>query len=1419
MITSVSGDDRTTVLELQPLGPDDVARVLADVLGGPVEPGTVSAFYERSAGGALFLRELVGDARRSGSLRREAGAWAVRRDWTPGMQLLDLVHARLRRDDEDESLALEIVAVGEPVSLGILLALVADTAAARLEQDGLLEVRRDGRRRVVAFAHPLYGEATRARLTSLAARRHRLRLADAMSETGARRRGDLMAIALWRLDGGDLDPDEWLLAAQRALALRHHAAAALAERAVNASATATAWTVLGEARTVERDLEGAMAAFVAARAAAETDRDLATVAAARAKSAFWVGQQVEGVVEELEAAETALRDGASRALLAAQRVSILVNSGRTREGVTLADQVVSEGLVEPAARRWVQLVAANGLAFLGETRRARSIAEALMAEPEPSPSTHIATGSAATSLIIAELLGGNVRRADDLLQLADGLVQDPENAGFVAALHGRVALWQGKPRTAIGRLERGRDGLAAGMSPWRSAWCDALRVEAAALVGLPSQPVQLVLGPTNEIAHRFLALDTLRSEATRMATTGDLPGACVLARDAADQAIAHELLAAALLGQYERFRLRDPDAVSALLALADRVDGSWSAMCAAHVRAWETGDAAALEAAAAQFADAGMLLYAAECATDAATTSERAGKATAARRASAWAHELRVCARTVGVRASGRSPARRRSPPGSARSPSWPRAGLSNRDIADRLTVGVRTVEGHLLRIYAKVGVRSRRELARRLRLQPTTELTARGQLAARPQPATELFGRPSPDVHRSATRRPLDLPRFAAMRTIDDDDEIANTSDNETFAEVLEARLSRRSVLTGGAAALATGVAFSGADALVSAVPAAADGRRRGPLLGFDGIDPFADDTVHVPPGYTARVLISWGDPVSNGPAFKPDASNTAAEQAQQWGMHNDGVVFFPIEGILGRFLPLPFLNSWHGVLVENSEYTDDGLLFPDFTANWTAEKTAKSQNAHGVNIVEVRRRIFGNWEVVRPSRYARRITAQTPIDFGGPIAGDDRLKTAADPTGRRVLGTLNNCAMGFTPWGTYLACEENFNGYFLRTAALRSPSEIRYGIAPFTSGQRWGTTDTRFNADLNPNEPNRFGWVTEIDPFNPNSTPVKRTALGRLKHEGAWVQEARDGRVVVYMGDDQTFEYIYRYVSADRWRRMRRRGVNPLDEGTLYVARFKADGTGEWLPLVPGAPGLPAADWPLARILVDTRLAADAVRSADGVGTATKMDRPEWIDTFPDQLTGIVTLTNNTARTAAQVDAATPTDQQPRRNPYGHILRWFYANDFTEPTFGWDIFALGGNPVTAADGTPLTADHFGSPDGLYVAPSGRLWIQTDVSASTINAGLYAGFGNNQMLCADPGTREIRRFLTGPNGCEVTGCFTTPDERTMFVGIQHPGEPASGDVSATNPATSTWPTSTPGARPRSSCIVITKNNGGEIGS
>jgi secreted PhoX family phosphatase len=650
-------------------------------------------------------------------------------------------------------------------------------------------------------------------------------------------------------------------------------------------------------------------------------------------------------------------------------------------------------------------------------------------------------------------------------------------------------------------------------------------------------------------------------------------------------------------------------------------------------------------------------------------------------------------------------------------------------------------------------------------------------------------------------------------MAKIDDDDIGRNTSDNETFEQVVEARLSRRGFL-GGTVGTMAAASLSGVGALLQAVPASASGVHR-PLLGFTGIPVSSLDTVVVPEGYTAEVLIAWGDPVSKGPAFEPDASNSAAEQARQWGMHNDGLVYFPIHG------------SRHGLLVQNNEYTDDVLLFPDGTANWNDEKTRKSQAAHGVSVIEITRQSGrrhdrdewgtwrrwghkgGEWRVVRPSPYARRITGMTPIRIGGPAAGDPRLRTSADPTGKLVRGTINNCAMGFTPWGTYLACEENFNGYF-RKEGTQTELERRYGITAAGAGYLWHTTDSRFNANLEPNEPNRFGWVVEIDPFDPRSRPVKRTALGRMKHEGAWVQEARDGRLVVYMGDDEQFEYIYRYVSNLPWRRAWRRGINPLDDGVLYAAKFHPDGNGQWLALTPDSPGL--AGWSINDILINTRGAADAVG-------ATKMDRPEWIDTFPETLTAIGTLTNNSRRGTTgnpPTDAANPRSP----NPYGHIIKWFYRHDFTEPTFGWDLFALCGDPATAAHGSTIIGDKYGSPDGIYVAPSGRLWIQTDVSGSTINSGAYAGFGNNQMLCADPNTGETRRFLVGPNVCEVTGAFVTPDERTMFVGIQHPGEAPSGANDPANPKRySSWPDGDEGGRPRSSVIVITKDDGGEIGS
>lgn len=622
--------------------------------------------------------------------------------------------------------------------------------------------------------------------------------------------------------------------------------------------------------------------------------------------------------------------------------------------------------------------------------------------------------------------------------------------------------------------------------------------------------------------------------------------------------------------------------------------------------------------------------------------------------------------------------------------------------------------------------------------------------------------------------------------------------TDSESFEQIATASMSRRGFVKAGLATTGT-LCFGGVGSLLSAVPLRNERPLGGPLLGFKGIPVSSADSVVVPEGYSANVLIAWGDPVSNGPAFRQDASNTSTEQALQWGTHNDGLAYFPIHG------------SQRGLLVQNNEDIDEALLFPDGTANWTAEKTRKALAAHGVSIVEIERRRRGIWKVVRPSKYARRITGFTPIRISGPAAGDRRLITNEDPTGRHVLGTLSNCAIGVTPWGTFLTCEENFDDYF-RTPTDPAPGSLaaRYGLSAKGEGYLLHTTDHRFRVADEPNEPNRFGWVVEIDPFRPQSVPLKRTALSRLKHEGAKVQETREGKVVVYTGDDETFEYIYRYVSNLPWREARRRGLSPLDDGILYVAKFSADGSGEWLPLTPNNPVL--KNWSLNDILINTRGAADAVG-------ATKMDRPEWIDTFPESRSAIVALTHNTLRgtgTHPAVDAANPL----AKNIYGHLIRWTYARDWTDTKFSWEIFASGGDPANAATGSTVIGDKYGSPDCIYVAPSGRLWIGTDVDRKTINAGDYQGFGNNQMLCSDPRTRETRRFLVGPIKCEITGVSVTPDETTMFVGIQHPGESTTRMGDPAKPKRySSWPDGAQGGRPRSACIVITKDDGGTIGS
>jgi uncharacterized protein len=383
-----------------------------------------------------------------------------------------------------------------------------------------------------------------------------------------------------------------------------------------------------------------------------------------------------------------------------------------------------------------------------------------------------------------------------------------------------------------------------------------------------------------------------------------------------------------------------------------------------------------------------------------------------------------------------------------------------------------------------------------------------------------------------------------AAMHS-DHEDAGVNPTANPTFASVVAARLSRRRLLQGGLAAAALSVLGRPTG------PASA-----APLLGFKSVPVSTADTVVVPPGYSAEVLYAWGDPISDGAAFRPDAANTVADQERQAGMHHDGIHFFP--------LPAGSTSSTRGLLAVNHEYTDDGLLHVGGMTPWTAEKVAKSQAAHGVSVVEV---ALANdrWTVVRPSRYARRVTARTAIGFDGPAAGHPRLRTAADPDGRTALGTVNNCAHGVTPWGTYLTCEENFNGYFVNESDAIPPTQRRYGITKTGFRYRWHEHDPRFDAARHPNEPNRFGWIVEIDPYDPARPLVKHTALGRFKHEGAALTLARDQRVVAYMGDDERFEYIYKFVSRERFvpgqdeanRRL-------LQDGTLYVARFDGAGVG---------------------------------------------------------------------------------------------------------------------------------------------------------------------------------------------------------------------------------------------------------------
>ncbi|WP_238939213.1 PhoX family protein [Pasteurella multocida] len=638
----------------------------------------------------------------------------------------------------------------------------------------------------------------------------------------------------------------------------------------------------------------------------------------------------------------------------------------------------------------------------------------------------------------------------------------------------------------------------------------------------------------------------------------------------------------------------------------------------------------------------------------------------------------------------------------------------------------------------------------------------------------------------------------------------VMNPSDNCLMSDVMKINLSRRKILQ-----------FGGAMGAIALLPAAFGSRsafanpsqplqiRKITNLTFTSIPFSTEDRVIVPKGYSAKAFYAWGDPVgleNNNPQFKVDASNSAEEQAAQAGMNHDGMAYFPFAEY----------GNEHGLLVMNHEYIDNGLLFPDGDKTWSLDKVKKSQNAMGISVIEIKK-VNQQWEVVRPSKYARRITPHTPMRLTGPAKHNELMKTVADPLGELVLGTMQNCANGETPWGTYLTCEENWSDIFVRESGDFTKLDKRYGIMKKEKEDkyRWNEFDERFNTDKHPNEPHRFGWVVEIDPFDPNSTPVKHTALGRFKHEGAMLVLSKEGHAVVYMGDDQRFEYIYKFVSKGKYNPAdRAANMHLLSEGTLYVAHFNEDNTGEWRPLVHNQNGLTAENGFLNQgdVTIKARMAADVVGG-------TKMDRPEWIAVDPYQ-TGSVycTLTNNSQRGTegkAGIDAANPRV----KNSYGHIIRWQENDqDYLSETFSWDIFALGGNKSKGEN--HVNGDDFGSPDGLLFDNHGILWVQTDVSSSTLNKKAYEGMGNNQMLAVIPEQGEFKRFLTAPNGSEVTGIAFTPDNKTMFINIQHPGEPDSG---VTEPdqvtAISTWPDRQGKTRPRSATVVIQKEDGGVIGS
>lgn len=732
---------------------------------------------------------------------------------------------------------------------------------------------------------------------------------------------------------------------------------------------------------------------------------------------------------------------------------------------------------------------------------------------------------------------------------------------------------------------------------------------------------------------------------------------------------------------------------------------------------------------------------------------------------------------------------------------------------------------------------------------------------------------------------------------------EDSNQSNNPHFNDILNARMNRRTVIRGGAGMTAAmmfgsmglvGCSDDDNDNNATDTPTTpTDPELVAPKeINFKPVAHSKIDQVIVPEEYQVQAFLPVGLPLVSGLQDWSDSEARAGESFEyRIGDNHDGLWFYGLkDGKLDKTV------SERGLLAINHEYVEPDRLNPlGFYTRDVADKAgtiyAKQRlsqdvrreiNCHGVAIAEVQRGENGQFELVKDSKFNRRITSATLVDISGPAAGSDLLKTKYDPQGLTTRGINNQCGSGTSPWGTYLTVEENFLNVFARSDDTGKVSDAinkgfsRYGLPVNGTGAgflwhtpakdeeayadefaRWdaGATGSSATEDFR-NAYHTFGWIVEIDPFSPTSRPVKRTALGRFAHENCGYAPVKEGQpVVLYMGDDARGEYVYKFVSKAVWSEADanagiKAGEKYLNEGTLYVAKFNADGRGDWIELTYGKNGLDASStfYPFssqADVLVFTRLAGDTVG-------ATRMDRPEWVNTSP--ITGEVylTLTNSNASnrgTKQPVDAANPrnydynkgvTDGKLDGNPNGHVIRWREDSDnHTSLAFQWDVFAFG-SPYdhATANLSGLTAENdFSSPDGLMFDSRGVLWIETDDGAylnrtncmmlvalpgkvgdgSSLKVNNADGSTATTYIGAKPTSTNLARFLVGPLEAEITGVAYTPDLKTIFVSIQHPGENGNRKDGFNShwPDSQTNPNST--ALPRSALAVITRKDGGVI--